>query len=240
VAGSITNVVLAPGRNGIKKIKATLTADASGVVTAAVAGIAFGRLVGFAYKATGSVGFAPVLTVTGDSGATIVSYDVAAAEKFGSTTTGDTTGGASEDLWTTGAVHGLVDGDQIVFTSITGNGAGGPTVGTAYYVDQKSTTTFVLTTDSGLTLVQNVGATDASAATWYKVGTRTAVYKRPSQVVTDNAGTAVTAAASAPNVNRDIFVAGKVKIGATGLGNLGTCEVHLIVDERVQAFGIGA
>jgi hypothetical protein len=239
MAGSILSDPIAPGRAGVKRIKATLTADSSGVVTARVAGIAFGRIVGFGYKPlTG--GFAPALTVSGDAGATILTYDVANATKFGNTTTGDTTGGVSEDLWTTGAVHGLVDGDQIVFTAIAGNGAGGPTVGTAYYVDQKSTTTFVLTTDSGLTLVQNVGATDATSSTWYKVGAAAAVYKRPTGVITDNVGVAVTAATTAPNVNRDLFVGGKVKIGATGLGNLGTCDVHIIVDERPAPKSFGA
>ena len=70
----------------------------------------------------------------------------------------------------------------------------------------------------------------------YTTGTEgTPVQFRPTTVVTDNAGTAVTAADTAPNVNRDIYLAGKVKVGVASGGNVETGIVSLIIDEE----GIG-
>ena len=66
----------------------------------------------------------------------------------------------------------------------------------------------------------------------YTTGTEgTPVFFRPTTVIADNAGTAVTAAATAPNVNRDMFVAGKVSVTVASGGNLETCTLSLIVDE---------
>jgi hypothetical protein len=45
------------------------------------------------------------------------------------------------------------------------------------------------------------------------------------------AGAAITAADTAPNVNRDIYVAGKLSVAVAGGGNLETCKLALIVDE---------
>ncbi len=59
----------------------------------------------------------------------------------------------------------------------------------------------------------------------------TPVFLRPTDIVTDTAGTNVTAADTAPNVNRDIYVAGKVTVGVTGGGNVETGKIALIVDE---------
>ena len=62
-----------------------------------------------------------------------------------------------------------------------------------------------------------------------------AVALRPSTAIVNNAGTAVTPDATAPNVNRAIFLAGKVSITVAGGGNLETGTLSLIVDEA----GIG-
>lgn len=67
----------------------------------------------------------------------------------------------------------------------------------------------------------------------YTTGTEgTPVSFRPTTVIADNAGVAVTAADTAPNVNRDIVLAGKVSIGVTSGGNVETCKVALIIDEN--------
>jgi hypothetical protein len=232
-------------KRGVVRISAALTADASGVVSGAVNQAAFGRLVGVIVKAlTG--GFLPAISIKdAKTGAAVATYDVGAANKFSGTTTGDTTGGTSEDLWTTNGAHGLSEGDGIVFLSLTGNGAGGPTVGTEYFVVTTTgfaATTFCLSDTAAHALagtnIVNVGATDASAATWYKVGqTPDAAFFRPTTNVADVAGAAISAADTAPNVNRDIKLGGKVEIAATGLGNAGTCRVVLIVDEANLADG---
>lgn len=60
----------------------------------------------------------------------------------------------------------------------------------------------------------------------------TPVAFRPTTVVTDNAGTAVTAADTAPNVNRDILVHGYLTIGVASGGNVETGKVAVIVDEE--------
>ena len=67
----------------------------------------------------------------------------------------------------------------------------------------------------------------------YTTGTEgTPVSFRPTTVIADNAGVAVTAADTAPNVNRDIVLAGKVSIGVTSGGNVETGIVGLIIDEN--------
>lgn len=59
----------------------------------------------------------------------------------------------------------------------------------------------------------------------------TARYFRPTAVVTDNVGVAVTAATTAVDVNRDVFVAGNIKITAAQGGNLGAGSLSVIVQE---------
>ncbi len=62
-------------------------------------------------------------------------------------------------------------------------------------------------------------------------------YFRPTQVVTGATGAALTAgdgsggAGTGNDVNRDIFLAGKVSVVAAQGGNLGAGALHLIVDE---------
>lgn len=56
-------------------------------------------------------------------------------------------------------------------------------------------------------------------------------YIRPTAVITDNAGVAVTAAATAVDVNRDIFVAGPIKVAVAQGGNATSGTVYVIVQE---------
>jgi N4-gp56 family major capsid protein len=85
---------------------------------------------------------------------------------FAGTTTGDTTGGAAEDLFTTSVAHGLSVNDPIRFSAKTGGTL--PTVGTVYYVKTvNSATTFTLSATVG-GAVMEIGATDITAATWGK------------------------------------------------------------------------
>lgn len=58
---------------------------------------------------------------------------------------------------------------------------------------------------------------------------------RPTTIVTDPAGADITAADTAPNVNRDIYVAGKLTVTVASGGNAETGKIALIVDEA----GIG-
>lgn len=66
----------------------------------------------------------------------------------------------------------------------------------------------------------------------YTTGTEAApVYFRPTAVVTTAVGVAVSAADTAPNVNRDIFLGGKVSVAVASGGTDETCVFSLIVDE---------
>lgn len=76
-----------------------------------------------------------------------------------------------------------------------------------------------LTDDNGTTLFSLTNAATSAR------------YFRPTAVIATNAGAAITAADTAPNVNRDIYVAGKLKLVAAQGGNLGAGELHIVVDE---------
>lgn len=93
--------------------------------------------------------------------------------------------------------------------------------------------------DGGLDASATITLTDAKTGASiiaYTTGTEgTPVFFRPTSVVTTVAGAAITAADTAPNVNRDILVAGKLNIAVTGGGNVETGLLGLIVDEA----GIG-
>lgn len=93
--------------------------------------------------------------------------------------------------------------------------------------------------DGGLDASAVITLSDAktgAALVTYTTGTEgTPVLFRPTEVIVDTAGAAITAADTAPNVNRDIYLSGKVKIGVTSGGNAEVGKVALIVDES----GIG-
>lgn len=70
----------------------------------------------------------------------------------------------------------------------------------------------------------------------YTTGTEgTAVSFRPTTAIVDVAGEAITPADTAPNTNRDLYVAGKVSVAVASGGNAETGIVSIIVDET----GIG-
>ena len=59
----------------------------------------------------------------------------------------------------------------------------------------------------------------------------TPVYLLPTDIVTDNAGANITAADTAPNVNRPIYVGGKLTVTVAGGGNAETGKYVLVIDE---------
>jgi hypothetical protein len=88
------------------------------------------------------------------------------------------------------------------------------------------------------------GGLDASAVVTfsdYKTGATLFTYTtgtegtpttfRPTTNVVDVAGATISAATSAPNVNRDIFLAGKVSVTVASGGNAETGTFALLVDE---------
>jgi len=83
-----------------------------------------------------------------------------------------------------------------------------------------SATITISDTKSGAALVTYVTGTEG-----------TAVAFQPTENITDNAGVTVAAAASAPNVMRPIFVAGKISVAVSAGGNAETATLKLIVDE---------
>ena len=56
-------------------------------------------------------------------------------------------------------------------------------------------------------------------------------YYRPTGVVTDNAGAAISASTSANDVNRDIFVAGGLKLAIANATTTDTGTVSLLIEE---------
>lgn len=82
----------------------------------------------------------------------------------------------------------------------------------------------------------NTGATLFS----YTTGTEgTPTRFIPTTNVVDNAGTAITAADEAPNVNRPIKVAGNVDIVVASGGNAETGTIALVIDEANNGAGLG-
>jgi hypothetical protein len=84
--------------------------------------------------------------------------------------------------------------------------------------------------DTGGTITISDADTGAALVTYASIGT-SAFWERPTAVITDNAGAAVSAASTAVDVNRDIYVAGKIKVAGTAGGSLGTCRIILVIDE---------
>lgn len=142
MAGTIVATVSSRKGKGLVRINCALTC-ASGAITAAVIGSAFGRLVGIAFDPTAGAG----ATLTGTADITL--------------------------------------------------------------------------TDSG-----------TGATIWSSTGLGTSpLYFRPTAVITDNTGTAVTAAATAVDVNRDIFVAGPMKLAVANATTTDTGRIDFIFEE---------
>lgn len=87
---------------------------------------------------------------------------------------------------------------------------------------------------SAVITVKDVKSTATVLA--YTTGTEgVPVFFRPTGVVTVKTGTDISAAAAAPNVNRNKFLSGKVSVTVASGGNAETGVLSLIVDET----GIG-
>lgn len=111
-----------------------------------------------------------------------VDVTVSATANFASTTTGV----AATNLISTGAVHGLVAGDRITFSSLTGGT--GLSTGVAYYIISSglTTTAFKVSLTSGGTEVDFTTA--LTAATWVKSSTASGTWNnRGSYLGTFNA-----------------------------------------------------
>lgn len=86
------------------------------------------------------------------------------------------------------------------------------------------------TLDTGVDITLSDADSGASILVLTNAGTNDR-FIRPTQVITDNTGVAVTAASTAVDVNRDIFVAGKLKVAAAQGGNAGAGSLTVIVQE---------
>ena len=89
--------------------------------------------------------------------------------------------------------------------------------------------------DGGLDASANITIRDTrtgAVLVSYTTGTEgSPVFFRPTSVITDVAGDAITAADTAPNVNRDMYVFGNVSVSVSSGGNEETCKIALIIDE---------
>lgn len=96
-----------------------------------------------------------------------VTVNFTATANFASTTTA----AFATDLFTTGAAHGLVAGDRITFSSITG-GTAKPTLGVAYYIISSGldATHFKVSATSGGSAF-DITVSNITAATWVKSST---------------------------------------------------------------------
>jgi len=85
--------------------------------------------------------------------------------------------------------------------------------------------------DASATITITDTKTGAAIIT-YTTGTEgTPVFFRPTKGIVDVAGATIAAAAAAPNVNRDIYVAGKLSVAVASGGVSETCILSLILDE---------
>ena len=84
-----------------------------------------------------------------------------------------------------------------------------------------------------MTTTADLSITDAAtgAVVFSTLDFGTARSIRPTQVVTTNAGVAVTASTSANDVNRDIFVAGKLNLAIANATTTDTGYFGLVIEE---------
>jgi len=251
VAGVVTPTRIAHRDRGIVRTDAVVTCDASGDATATVVGVGFGRLVGVGLKfGTFDIMNTIVTVKDAKTGATLFSYDTDNEKYTGTigTVTGDDTGGASPDIFTSQNNHLFAAGDKVRLYSLTAGAGTTLVAGTYYWVHATglAAKTFCVSATAGggvLNIGTDAGTTDdVSASVWGLIskanGTLgTGRWFRPTGNVTVAAGTAITGADTAPNVNRDIFVAGKVTVTVAQGGNLGAGAIALVVDETGVGLG---
>ena len=114
----------------------------------------------------------------------------------------------------------VTDASGDASASIVGVGFG-RLVGVCYDggLDASATVTFSDTKTGASLLVVTTGTED------------TPVFFRPSTNVVTNAGATISAADTAPNVMRDIYLGGKVSVLVAGGGNVETGIFKLVIDE---------
>jgi len=86
------------------------------------------------------------------------------------------------------------------------------------------------TMDTAADILLTDAASGASIVADLSVGGAAALY-RPTQVIATNAGVAVTAATTATDVNRDIFVAGKLNVAVANAVNGDSARLTLFIEE---------
>lgn len=85
-----------------------------------------------------------------------------------------------------------------------------------------------------MTATADITLTDSAtgATIWSTLNSgASARYERPTAVITDNAGVAVTAATTATDVNRDIFVAGPMKVAVANATTTDTALISFVFEE---------
>lgn len=86
-----------------------------------------------------------------------------------------------------------------------------------------------------ITLKAKPGNAVSSPVMAYTTGTEgTPVRFRPTAVIADNAGAAISAGAGATNVNRDIDLAGKLTLTVASGGVSETGKIAFVIDESVE------
>lgn len=93
------------------------------------------------------------------------------------------------------------------------------------------------TAGAGTTMADTVDLLITDAATGAPIVSDltmvTQTYYRPTKAVVDSAGAAITPATTANDLNRDIFVAGKLNVAIAGATNGDTGRVSLFIEEAV-------
>ena len=119
----------------------------------------------------------------------------------------------------------LVDASGVATATVIGS-AFGRIVGIAY--DPTAGAGGTMDTGADLTLTDG----DSGATIWSLANAGTSpLFKRPTMAVTDNAGAAITPATTANDINRDIFVAGNIKLAVAQGGNVMTGALDVFVQE---------
>lgn len=86
------------------------------------------------------------------------------------------------------------------------------------------------TLDTGADITVTDGDTGAAILTLTNAGT-SARWIRPTTVITDNAGVAITPATTATDLNRDVYIAGPIKVAVAQGGNATSGSITFIVQE---------
>lgn len=142
--------------------------------------------------------------------------------------------GTITGVTTAGTKRGIVRIDCAV--TCAGGLADAAVIGAAYgrlvavYIDPVAGAGATMTSTADILLTDSL--TGAPILTDLSVGAAANTY-RPTAVITDNAGVAVAAAVTAVDVNRDIFVAGKMKLAIANATTTDTALIGFVFEEAV-------